>query len=207
MSNEVFIKNFNEYKELLKSNYKAPVWTVPTNLIIFILFSFIVLNTAKYFHSMGAFMFGVTILMIMMAVSMAKIEHSIPSFLQSKFNKKLVLEGKIGKLFFTGRLSDIFNLECIITKDVIAKNYNCIEKQLVENKSINGYTILYLFNEIKQRKEIKSEQEKKQREIEKLQEEKEALIMADTKIGQSLKEIEQIKSESTVEDEKEFKNE
>jgi len=207
MNNEEFVKTLNDYKELLSSNYKAPIWTLFANIVLFVFFSLVLLKTASLFHNIGALILSMLIIMFVQMHSLMKIVHNVPSFLQSRFNLKIVLENKIKKLSYTGKLSEIFNFNCHITKDIIDKNHKHIEKQLVENKSISGDTILNLLSQINNEQKNQLGKKDKQKEVDKLQEEKEALIMADTKIGQSLKEIEQIKSKSNVENEREFKNE
>lgn len=204
MSNEKIIGNLNKYNELLKSNYKSPKWTVFANAVIFLLFCLFLIKATLFFKSGPiAFLSLVSFLIVGVYGIHKKLDTHFPSFLDSKFDLKCILKNKILKDNYTGEIGDIFDLNCKITKQVIAKNHGWIENALLKNKSLSGNEVLFLFTKIREKKTEDLINEQNQLEKNRKEEEKSALIKADTKVGQSLNQINKIVSEYT----RELKNE
>lgn len=196
MSNEKIIGNLNKYNELLKSNYKSPKWTVFANAVIFLLFCLFLIKATLFFKSGPiAFLSLVSFLIVGVYGIHKKLDTHFPSFLDSKFDLKCILKNKILKDNYTGEIGDIFDLNCQITKQVIAKHHKWIENGLLKNKSLRGDLVLFLFEEIRCQKEEDSIKEQNELEKNRREEEKSALIKADTKVGQSLNQINKIVSE------------
>ena len=196
MSNEKFIENLNKYNELLKSNYKSPKWTVFANAVIYLLFCLFLIK-ATFFLKSPAIAFLSLILFSIVTVYgiVKKCDTNLPSFLDSKFDLKCIFKNKILKDNFTGEIGDIFDLNCKITKQIIAKNHGWIENALLKNKSLSGNEVLFLFTKIREKKKEDLINEQNQLEKNRREEEKSALIKADTKVGQSLNQINKIVSE------------
>lgn len=196
MSNEKIIGNLNKYNELLKSNYKSPKWTVFANAVIFLLFCLFLIKATLFFKSGPiAFLSLVSFLIVGVYGIHKKLDTHFPSFLDSKFDLKCILKNKILKDNYTGEIGDIFDLNCKITKQVIAKNHGWIENALLKNKSLSGNEVLFLFKKIREKKTEDLINEQNQLEKNRKEEEKSALIKADTKVGQSLNQINKIVSE------------
>lgn len=196
MSNEKIIGNLNKYNELLKSNYKSPKWTVFANAVIFLLFCLFLIKATLFLKSGPiAFLSLVSFIIVGVYGVHKKLDTHLPSFLDSKFDLKCIFKNKILKDNFTGEIGDIFDLNCKITKQIIAKNHGWIENALLKNKSLSGNEVLFLFTKIREKKKEDLINEQNQLEKNRKEEEKSALIKADTKVGKSLNQINKIVSE------------
>lgn len=196
MSNEKIIGNLNKYNELFKSNYKSPKWTVFANAVIFLLFCLFLIKATLFLKSGPiAFLSLVSFIIVGVYGVHKKLDTHLPSFLDSKFDLKCIFKNKILKDNFTGEIGDIFDLNCKITKQIIAKNHGWIENALLKNKSLSGNEVLFLFTKIREKKKEDLINEQNQLEKNRKEEEKSALIKADTKVGQSLNQINKIVSE------------
>lgn len=196
MSNEKIIGNLNKYNELFKSNYKSPKWTVFANAVIFLLFCLFLIKATLFLKSGPiAFLSLVSFIIVGVYGVHKKLDTHLPSFLDSKFDLKCIFKNKILKDNFTGEIGDIFDLNCKITKQIIAKNHGWIENALLKNKSLSGNEVLFLFTKIREKKKEDLINEQNQLEKNRREEEKSALIKADTKVGKSLNQINKIVSE------------
>jgi hypothetical protein len=109
---------------------------------------------------------------------------SIISFLDSR---KMIskLAEKISKGVYKGFLSEIFDLDCEITKGIIKPEKEELTKLIFDKKGIPGDVIVNLLYRINSEKQ---KQDKEQKD----KEEREALISAGTPIGSILKEVSEI---------------
>jgi len=135
------------------------------------------------------YFYGPKALLIPMSFSGIAFLYSVFNILIISFldSRKMIskLAKKISKGVYKGFLSDIFDLDCELTKGIINPEKEELAKLIFDKKGIPGDIIVNLLYR------INSEKQKEDKE-QKNKEEREALISAGTPVGSILKELSDI---------------
>lgn len=186
-----FIEKFKLYKSLKKTDHKQNELLVFLDLLIIISPTIILMNLLfnNYVTDvMGDF--GVPVVVLISFINLISIptvyneEESKLNIglLHLMFDKIMKTELYIKSKTFTGSLSEIFDMNCEITRKVLKDNKEMIEKELYTLKAIKGETLISLWNDILHEKK---EQENKLNQEEEIK----VLINCNTKIGKAFQEL------------------
>lgn len=186
-----FIEKFKLYKSLKKIDHKQNELLVFLDLLIIISPTIILMNLLfnNYVTDvMGDF--GVPVVVLISFINLISIptvyneEESKLNIglLHLMFDKIMKTELYIKSKTFTGSLSEIFDMNCEITRKVLKDNKEMIEKELYTLKAIKGETLISLWNDILHEKK---EQENKLNQEEEIK----VLINCNTKIGKAFQEL------------------
>lgn len=186
-----FIEKFKLYKSLKKTDHKQNELLVFLDLLIIISPTIILMNLLfnNYVTDvMGDF--GVPVVVLISFINLISIP-TVYNEEESKlnigllhliFDKIMKTELYIKSKTFTGSLSEIFDMNCEITRKVLKDNKEMIEKELYTLKAIKGETLISLWNDILHEKK---EQENKLNQDEEIK----VLINCNTKIGKAFQEL------------------
>lgn len=135
------------------------------------------------FEKMNIFLMGIIpYLGFFVILSICFIVATI-SVLIEEFSGKEMLKKKIGRQVYKGCLHDIFSMDCQSTKDVLNSHRLELSDKIYENKGLTGKYILFLLDLIRLDIDKKNKERNKK-------EEKDALVKADTIVGNMIASVE-----------------
>lgn len=137
------------------------------------------------FEEMEIFLMGIIpFLCFFVILSICFIVATI-SVLIEEFSEKEMLKKKISRQMYKGSLHEIFNMDCQSTKDVLNSHRLELSDKIYENKGLTGKYILFLLDLIRLDIDKKNKERNKK-------EEKDALVKADTIVGNMIASVENI---------------
>ena len=137
------------------------------------------------FEEMEIFLMGIIpFLCFFVILSICFIVATI-SVLIEEFSEKEMLKKKISRQMYKGSLHEIFNMDCQSTKDVLNSHRLELSDKIYENKGLTGTYILFLLDLIRLDIDKKNKERNKK-------EEKDALVKANTIVGNMIASVENI---------------
>lgn len=188
------INDIQEYKKLKLENNKSSLQWLPLYLTIVALYIFLSAVTLikPFFLELSEF-FRIIVCGIIAMISLFSFAYILRK-LEYIFNKKAYIKQKNINKIYKGSLSEIFNFEDIETQEILKLYRLEIENDILINNGLSVKLILSLIDKIYLNKNLNEQELKKIENLKIKEEEKNALISANTRSGNMIKELRTIKS-------------